>query len=66
LASAAACGATERAIMQQTRHRSVEMVRRYIREGEPFHKGNAARFTGLSARSGRPNLAAPARDGRTT
>jgi integrase len=45
--SAAAGGATERDIMQQTRHRSVEMVRRYIREGELFHKGNAARFTGL-------------------
>jgi len=45
--SAAAGGATERDIMQQTRHRSVAMVRRYIREGELFHKGNAARFTGL-------------------
>jgi hypothetical protein len=33
--------------VQQTRHRSVAMVRRYIREGELFHKGNAARFTGL-------------------
>jgi integrase len=45
--SAAAGGATERDIMQQTRHRSVTMVRRYIREGELFHKGNAARSTGL-------------------
>jgi site-specific recombinase XerD len=45
--SAAAGGATERDIMQQTRHRSLEMVRRYIREGELFHKGNAARFTGM-------------------
>jgi integrase len=45
--SAAAGSATERDIMQQTRHRSLEMVRRYIREGELFHKGNAARFTGL-------------------
>ena len=45
--SAAAGGATERDIMRQTRHRSAEMVRRYIREGELFHKGNAARFTGL-------------------
>ncbi len=33
--------------MQQTRHRSVAMVRRYIGTGELFHKGNAARFTGL-------------------
>jgi site-specific recombinase XerD len=45
--SAAAGGAAERDIMQHTRHRSTEMVRRYIREGELFHKGNAARFTGL-------------------
>jgi integrase len=45
--SAAAGGAVERDIMQHTSHRSVEMVRRYIREGELFHKGNAARFTGL-------------------
>jgi hypothetical protein len=33
--------------MPHARHRSLEMVRRYIREGELFHKGNAARFTGL-------------------
>src|SRR5437870_1532777 len=46
--SAAAGGATERDIMQQTPHRSVAVVRRYIGEGELFHKGNAARFTGLS------------------
>lgn len=45
--SAAAGGAAERDIMQQTPHRSVEMVRRSIREGELFHKGNAARFAGL-------------------
>jgi integrase len=45
--SAAAGGATERDIMRQTRHRSVETARRYIREGELFHRGNAARFTGL-------------------
>jgi len=36
--SAAAGGAPERDIRQQTRHRSVAMVRRYIREGELFHK----------------------------
>jgi hypothetical protein len=34
----------ERDIMPQTRHRSLEIVRRCIREGELFHKGNAARF----------------------
>jgi site-specific recombinase XerD len=45
--SAAAGGATELDIIQQTRHRSIEMVRRYIREGGLFHTGNAARFTGL-------------------
>lgn len=45
--SAAAGGAAERDIMQQTRHRSLEMVRRYIREGELFSTANAARFTGL-------------------
>jgi integrase len=36
--SAAAGGATERAIMGQTGHRSVATVRRYIREGELFVK----------------------------
>ena len=45
--SAAAGAAAERGIMQHTRYHSTEMVRRYIREGELFHKGNAARFTGL-------------------
>jgi len=45
--SAAAGGGTERDIMQQTRHRSVGVVRGYIRDGEVFHEGNAARFTGL-------------------
>jgi hypothetical protein len=38
-----------RDIAQQTRHRSLEIVRRYIREGELFHKGNSARFTGSDA-----------------
>jgi integrase len=45
--SAAAGGATERDIMRQTRHRSLEMVRRYIRDGELLSTTNAARFTGL-------------------
>ena len=45
--SAAAGGATERDIMRQTRHRSLEMVRRFIRDGELFSTANAARFTGL-------------------
>jgi integrase len=34
--SAAAAGASERSIMNQTGHRSVTMVRRYIRGGELF------------------------------
>jgi integrase len=47
LATAAAIGgASERAIMQQTGHRSVVMVRRYIRDGSLFRE-NAAAKTGL-------------------
>jgi len=44
--SAAAAGATERAIMGQTGHRSVITVRRYIRSGELFRE-NAAAIVGL-------------------
>ncbi len=43
---AAARGASERAIMRQTGHRSVEMVRRYIREGDRY-RDNAAALLGL-------------------
>jgi integrase len=43
---AARKGASERAIMRQTGHRSVQMVRRYIREGELF-SDNAAGKLGL-------------------
>ena len=39
--SAAAAGASERAIMHQTGHRSLPMLRRYIRDGEVFRE-NAA------------------------
>jgi len=47
LATAAAQGgASERAIMEQTRHRSVQQVRRYIQRGTVF-TDNAARYTGL-------------------
>lgn len=35
-------GATERGIMNQTGHRSVMIVRRYIRDGEPFRRDSAA------------------------
>jgi integrase len=45
--SAAAAGASERAIMNQTGHRSLAMVRRYIRDGELFRPGNAAAVVGL-------------------
>jgi site-specific recombinase XerD len=43
---AAARGASERAIMAQTGHRSVEMVRRYIREGDRYRE-NASSLLGL-------------------
>jgi integrase len=44
--SAAAAGASERSIMNQTGHRSVNMVRRYIREGSLFRE-NAVTVLGL-------------------
>jgi len=45
--SAAAGGASERAIMAQTGHRSTDMVRRYIREANLFAADNAAGLAGL-------------------
>ncbi|OPY60119.1 MAG: Tyrosine recombinase XerD [Pelotomaculum sp. PtaU1.Bin065] len=44
--SAAMAGVSERAIMNQTGHRSVSMVRKYIREGSLF-RDNAAAGLGL-------------------
>jgi integrase len=44
--SAAAAGKSERAIMNQTGHRSVTTVRRYIRDGNLFRE-NAADKIGL-------------------
>jgi len=44
--SAAIAGASERSIMNQTGHKSVQMVRRYIREGTLFRE-NSARKLGL-------------------
>jgi integrase len=41
--SAAIAGASERAIMNQTGHRSAAMVRRYIRDGNLFRENTAAR-----------------------
>src|SRR6185295_14646932 len=42
--SAAAAGASERSIMAQTGHRSVQMVRRYIREGSLFRENSAGKL----------------------
>jgi len=39
-------GAPERAIIRQTGHRSVEMVRRYIRAGSLFQE-NVVAYVGL-------------------
>lgn len=44
--SAAERGASERAIMEQTRHRSLKQVRKYIRRGRLF-RDNAAAQSGL-------------------
>jgi integrase len=44
--SAAAAGKSERAIMNQTGHRSLTTVRRYIRDGDLFRE-NAADRLGL-------------------
>jgi integrase len=48
--SAVAGGVCERAIMDQTGHRSLTMVRRYSRDGELFRNDNAARGAGLQRR----------------
>jgi site-specific recombinase XerD len=42
--SAAIGGASERSIMAQTGHRSVQMVRRYIRDGSLFRENSAAKL----------------------
>jgi hypothetical protein len=39
---AAIAGASERSIMNQTGRRSVQMVRRYIRDGTLFRENSAA------------------------
>jgi hypothetical protein len=44
--SAALAGQHERAIMQQTRHKSEKMVRRYIRKGSLF-QGNVVDALGF-------------------
>ncbi|MCZ6653367.1 MAG: tyrosine-type recombinase/integrase [Planctomycetota bacterium] len=41
---AAANGASERSIMNQTGHRSLKMVRQYIREGSLFRENAAAKL----------------------
>jgi len=42
--TAAIAGASERAIMNQTGHRSVQMVRRYIRDGSLFRDNSAGKL----------------------
>jgi integrase len=42
--SAAIAGASERSIMNQTGHRSVQMVRRYIRESSLFRENSAGKL----------------------
>jgi hypothetical protein len=37
-------GASERSIMKQTGHRSVQMVRRYIRDGSLFRENSAGKL----------------------
>ena len=42
--SAAIAGASERSIMSQTGHRSVQMVRRYIPDGNLFRENSAGKL----------------------
>ena len=42
--SASIAGASERSIMKQTGHRSVQMVRRYIRDGSLFRENSAGKL----------------------
>jgi integrase len=42
--AAAIAGASERSIMNQTGHRSVQMVRRYIRDGNLFRENSAVKL----------------------
>ncbi len=42
--TAATAGASERSIMNQTGHRSVQMLRRYIRDGNLFRENSAGRL----------------------
>ena len=48
---AAIADASERSIMRQTGHRSVQMVRRYIRRGNLF-RGNSAGLNGCGSAAG--------------
>ncbi len=42
--AAAVAGASERSIMNRTGHRSVQMVRRYIRDGSLFRENSAGKL----------------------
>ena len=58
--AAAIAGASERSIMKQTGHRSVQMVRRYIRDGSLFRETSACEVGLVS-----PSLALVLEIGRT-
>lgn len=51
---AAIAGATERSIMNQTGHRSVQMVRRYIRDGSLFRENSAGQAGTVTAARAMP------------
>ena len=48
--SAAAAGKSERAIMNQTGHRSLKTVRRYIRQGSVFRENAADRIGSVNVK----------------
>lgn len=51
--SAAIAGASERSIMNQTGHRLVQMLRRYIREGSLFRENSAGKVGALTPQAAR-------------
>lgn len=63
--SAAIAGASERSIMNQTGHRSVQMVRRYIRERSLFRENSAGSWAFASSRRFAMRLIRGLFDGRS-
>jgi integrase len=55
--TAAIAGASEWSIMKQTGHRSVQMVRRYIRDGSLFRENSAGKLGFVVTRSIAPRNA---------